>query len=484
MKVRGLKINYLLNLIRTILTALIGFFTMPFVNKTLGVESVGKYEYINSVISYFVLFSALGIPMYGIREIAKVREKEIERSLVSIELLIILLLTSIIAYLVVFGVLLNLEQFRNYHSLILIICPTIFLTNMGAEWFFQAMEDQLYITIRFVIVKIITLIMLFSIIDDPDDYLKYAFVMLVSTVGSNVFNFIYIKKYIKIKHISWSQISIKRHFKGITTIFLATVSVSIYLQLDNTLLGIYGGDEAVGIYAVANKLVRFAILFVTTLGSVMLPRLSLLYSNCDYDQYYEYLEKALKYILFFSLPVCCMIFSLSKEVISLVGGTEFLRAVVPMKILSLLIILIGLAYFFAFMILYPQGREKIYTVIVMISAFVSVLLNIIFIPKYYEISTSLVSVFVETIGVVLLMFFARKTLRKIGFFSISNCNYFVAVVIQFGVFFLVSLLNLDNLLMIIVGSILSLISYFVVLILFNDYIIVDVVSKLKVKFSR
>jgi len=89
MKVRGIKTNYILNIVRTILTTLIGIFTLPYVNSTLGVESVGKVEYINSIITYFVLISALGIPMYGVREIARVRDNIAERSSVVLELLLI-----------------------------------------------------------------------------------------------------------------------------------------------------------------------------------------------------------------------------------------------------------------------------------------------------------------------------------------------------------------------------------------------------------
>lgn len=482
MKVRGIKINYVLNLTRTILTALIGFFTMPFINKTLGVESIGKYEYVNSIITYFVLFSALGIPMYGVREIAKVRDSVEKRSLVTVELLVILLVTSLVSYLAIFGVLLNLKFFQDYRALILILCPTIFLTNIGAEWFFQAIEDQVYITIRFLIVKAVTLVMLFTMIDGPEDYLNYAFIMLISSVGSNIFNIIYIKKYIDFKYIKWKALSIKKHFSGIITIFLATVSISIYLQLDNTLLGFYGGDKHVGIYSVANKLIRFAILFVTTLGAVMLPRLSLLYSQNNLIEYNNYLSKSLKYILFFSIPVTCILYSLSHEVISVMAGNDFIDAVIPMKILSFLVILIGLAYFFAFMILYPQGKESLYTIIVVCSAVISIVLNIIFIPKFYEVSTAAVSILVEFVGVVLLYIFTRKQLKQVGFFSSSNLNYLIAMVGQYSVMLAISFFNMKDITKIILSSTIGLIFYMLVLFVLNDCIVTENIKKLKTKF--
>lgn len=479
MKVRGIKINYILNLTRTILTALIGFFTMPFINKTLGVASVGKYEYINSIISYFVLFSALGVPMYGLREIAKVRDSKKDRSIITIELLLILLVTSFISYLVIFGILINLNQLHNYKLLILILCPTIFLTNIGAEWFFQAIEDQMYITIRFLIVKAFTLAMLFTMIQGSDDYLKYAFIMLISSVGSNIFNIFYIRKYIDFKYIKWKSLSVKRHIKGIITIFLATVSISIYLQLDNTLLGIYGGDKHVGVYAVANKLIRFGIMFVTTLGAVMLPRLSYLYDNNQINEYNFYLNKSLSYILMFSVPLSVLLLGLADEIILVMAGNEFVDAIFPMKILSSLMIIISFAYFLAFMVLYPQGKERLYTLIVFASAIISVVLNIIFIPKYFEVATSYVNVAVEILGLVLMIYFTRKQLIEIGIFSVQNLNYFIAGILMFTMIFLVSKNISPDILSIIISTSLGLIIYLLYLIVIKDKIIFEYLKKLK-----
>ena len=121
MKIRSIKTNYILNLLRILSSTIIGVFTMPYINKVLGPDSVGKVEYVNSIITYFILFSALGIPVYGIREIAKIRNNRLILSKTVIELLGILLLTSIISYIVLFGILLNTNIFINYQKLVNII---------------------------------------------------------------------------------------------------------------------------------------------------------------------------------------------------------------------------------------------------------------------------------------------------------------------------------------------------------------------------
>jgi len=423
MKVRTIRTNYALNLTRTVLSTVISLFTLPYINSTLGVVSVGKFEYVNSIVSYFVLFSALGVPMYGIREIARVRNDPARRTKVTVELLLVLAITTVFSYLLLFGFFIQLDFLQSYRSLILVLAPSIFLSNLGMEWFFQGIEDQLYITIRFIIIKIVTLILLFTLIKSPDDYVLYGLIMTISAFGSNFFNFFYIRKFLEFKTLKWKELNVRKHIQGIFTIFLATVSIAIYLQLDNTLLGIYGGPEHVGIYATANKLVRFAILFITTLGSVMLPRLSYLYAQNDQSQYYAYLSKNLSYILFFSVPSTVLLFSLAKPIILVMAGDEFIAAVAPMKILTALLPIVGIAYFLAFMVLYPQGRENVYTKVVFVSAVISVFLNVALIPHYFEMATAIVSVVVEFAAVLLMILYVRNRLSSFRLFKQTHFNY-------------------------------------------------------------
>lgn len=477
MEVKSIKFNYALNIIRIFVTTLLGLITMPFINKTLGVDSIGRYEFINSIITYFILFSALGIPTYGIREIAKVRDNVKERSKITTELFFILLITNVISYIILFCILYFTPLLNTHKSLVLTICPIIFFTSLSFEWFYQGIENQLYITTRTVIIKVITLLALFLFINSKDDYILYALILTISIIISNLFNFFYLQKFISLKSFSLKEINIKQHLKGVFTIFLATISISIYLQIDSTLLGIYANESNVGLYTTANKLVRLAILFVTTIGAVMLPRLSYLYKNNETDLFYNYLSNSLKYILLISCPLVILIFSLSKEIILIMAGEEFLGAIIPMKILSILIFIIGLSYYFAFMILYPKGKEKIYTKIVFISAIVSITLNIILIPMYKELATSIVTVIVEAIGLSLMLFFCKKDLNKVNMFCKDNLVIIVASILMLIPIYLIGLLNLSNWLKIIISCFVGLSLFGAVLFLTKNSTIKPILKK-------
>jgi len=482
LKVKGLKINYILNLTRVILTTLTGLIVFPYINRTLGLLAVGKYEYTNSIITYFLLFSSLGVPIYGIRQIARVRDNTLKRTKVVLELLILLLITTFITYILFFILLLTQSKLNDYKNLLLIMSPMIFLNNVGLEWFFQGIEDQTYITKRFILIKIISLTMLFLLVKDSSDLVLYTAIMTFSMTVSNIFNFFHIIKFIKPSLIRLKDLNIKPHLKGVLTIFFATISISIYILMDNTILGYLVGDKYVGLYSTSNKLIRFVILFITTLGSIMLPRLSYLYESKQIEIYFHYLSKSLNYILFFSIPISIILFYFSEIIINIMAGPEFKGSIIAMQILSPLVVIIGLAYFLAFMVLYPQGKEKIYTIIVFISAIISVFLNILLVPKFYHLATAWVNLIVESFGLFMMIFFMRKQLYKFQFFSWQNFNYLL------GGFIMIIFLSFFNerkeIFEVILLCLISISLYFSFLTLRKDSIIFESLKRIKTTIKK
>lgn len=405
MRVRSVKFNYLLSTLRIVSSTLLGFLTMPYINKVLGPESLGKVEYVNSIVTYFILFSALGIPMYGIRQIAKVRDNPLELSKNLIEILLILISTTGIAYLILFVLLYNSNFLVGYEDLVILMSSMILLSNLGAEWFFQGIEDQLYITIRYLIVRAITILLLFSFVHSDADYVVYAFIVVLNFCGSNILNLFRLNRYIQWREIR--NLNIRRHLRPALTVFIASVSVSIYLQIDNLLLGFLAGDRYVGYYAAANKLMRYVVLFITSVGSVMLPRLSNYWVE-DKDAYYAYLQKTFAFIILISLPFSNYFYLFAEPIIQVMAGNEFLEAIVTMKILSPICLIVGVAYFFGYLVLYPQNQERIYTIAVTISAAMSIVLNYFLIDKFQQNGAAVVQVFSEMISITIMIYFVRK----------------------------------------------------------------------------
>lgn len=482
MKIRSVKTNYILNVFRVVSSAIIGIITMPYINRVLGAVSLGKVEYVNTIINYFLLFSGLGIPMYGIREIAKVRDNVKQRSETVIELLIILSLTSAISYLLLFGILFQLDYLINYKDLILLMSSMILLTNIGAEWYFQGMENQLFITVRYIIVRIIALGLLFYLVKNSTDYLYYALVIVLTICGSNIFNIFYLFKTIEFRKIKFSELDFKRHLKPIMTIFVAAISVNIYLQLDVFLIGSIAGDKYVGYYSVSNKLIRFVITFITVIGAVLLPRLTSMYQN-DKEKYFGYLKKAFNFILIISLPFSILFFVFSKNIIRLIGGREFEPSIITMQILSPLCTIVGIAYFMGYLVLYPQNKEKIYTQAVMFSALFSILINYFSIKAFYQNGAAVIAVFSELLAILIMFYLAKNDLKRLNILNMNLFKIFMATVISLLIAILLgSILKDDDIIMFFLFGGLSFISFYILLKVLREETINELYQYLRLVF--
>jgi O-antigen/teichoic acid export membrane protein len=438
-KLVSIKLNFILHALRVFSTALITLFTMPYINRILEAENVGKVEYIYTIINYFVLFSSIGIPMYGIREVSKVRNDPQKLYTLVSELLVILSVTTVISYLLIFGIVIHVGSLSSYRNLIIIMSFLVILNNIGAEWYFQGVENQKFITIRNVLVRSIVFGLIFVLIKKNSDYEKYAVLFVIMLFGANIINFIIIIKKIIINKIRFKDLDLKRHIKPVLAIFVATISVNIYLQLDNFLIGSISGDRYVAYYSIANKLIRFAIVFITIIGSVLLPRLSYLHLN-NKAQYAVLLKKGFNLMMLLAIPSSAYFFLFSEEIIMFMGGKEFMMATLTMKLLSPLCIIVSFAYFFGFLILYPQGKEKIYTFATIVSALLSVLLNYFAIKHYQQNGAAVVALLAEGLAIGIMFYFIRKENDFSEFFDrnflkIISVNAIVMLIIMTGKYY-------------------------------------------------
>ena len=483
MEIKSVKLNFILNSMRIFLGTFFILITTPYITRVLGAENLGKVDYVTSIIQYFILFTALGIPNYGIREIARTRDSENERTKVVLELGIILVVTTIFGYFILFYLLNKISNFKEIKTLILIMSTWILFNNVGFEWFYQGIENQIYITLRYIFVRIIVIILMFLFVKISNDYYIYGVIVVLMNSGSNILNLINIRKYLSFKGMKLKDLNIFRHLKPILIIFAASLSTSIYLQLDVVMLGNIN-DKVVAYYTVPNKLIRLVMILITALGTVLVPRISNCLKNKDVENYKKYINLSLKYILMIAIPSLVGIFLLADNIIYIMAGEKFLQSILTMRILVFILFIVGLAYFLGFQILYPHGLEKYYTYSVTIAAIINFIFNYIMIPRYYQNGAAIGTIIAELTGVIIMLYFTRNYLKDIEFYSLKNLKYFVSAGIM-GIFILIiKTLNLSNLLTMLVAILLGSIIYFLILFLLKEDIMILGMNMLKNRFKK
>ena len=207
---KSLKINTLLNAIKTFTSILFPMITFPYISRVLLPENVGKINFASSFVSYFSLIASLGISTYAIRECAAIRDDKRALSKSASEIYSINVCTTLVAYILLACSLIFMRRLDSYREIIILQALGIALTTLGADWINSAMEDFQYITIRYIFFQFVSLFLMFIFVKESSDYVKYVVISLVATSGANLANVVYRKKYCKIKFTL--QMRWKKHF--------------------------------------------------------------------------------------------------------------------------------------------------------------------------------------------------------------------------------------------------------------------------------
>ena len=322
MKKKSLGLNALLNGIRTVLNTLFPLITFPYISRVLSVENVGKYNFALSVIQYFLLIAALGISTYAVREGTKFRDDKKKFSIFANEIFTINIISTIIAYILLVFTVAAVPKFKDYAVIIAVFSIEILFTTIGTEWIYSIYEEYAYITIRSIIFKVISIILLFLLVKKPDDYIVYAGITVFANAGSNILNFIHAKKYCSLKFDI--GLALKRHLKPIMIIFASTVATTIYINSDTTMLGFMGTDFEVGIYSVSSKIYRIVKQMLAAILIVTIPRLSLLMGQKRIEEYKNILTQIFNVLVMLVFPSVTGLILLSKEVVLLISGKEYI----------------------------------------------------------------------------------------------------------------------------------------------------------------
>ncbi|HEY4322488.1 MAG TPA: flippase [Mucilaginibacter sp.] len=400
-----MKKNYLFNLLLSVANILFPIITFPYVSKMLGPVGIGKVQFITTFASYFALIAALGIPIYGVREIAKHKSSTVELSKVFSELVIINFITSIFLSVIYVAVILFLPWFNEDKNLYLWAIMLIFLGFSSIDWFYAGLEEFKTVAVRSVLVRMVSLALMFLLIRKDTDYYLYLMILIFVTLANNLINVLMLSKRVT---FTYKNLLLQRHLRPLFLIFGTTVATSMYTMLDTVLLGFLSDNKSVGLYSAAVKLSKIAIPIVTSLGVILVPKISKSLDDKNTSEVQSLLNKSFSFIAFISIPLGFGLAILAPELIIAFSSNKFIDGIFSMQILSLLPFLIGFGYFFGFQILIPGGRDKELLFSVLGGVIVGLLLNFLLVPQLKQLGAAIANVGSELVVTLLYMYFARK----------------------------------------------------------------------------
>lgn len=476
---KSLSLNAVLNAMRSVLNMLFPLITYPYITAVLSVEELGKYNFSLSIVNYFALIAGLGVSSYAIREGARIREDKSALADFSNQMLEINLISMLIAYILLFFVLGTSTTLAPYKELILFLSIQMLFTTIGVEWIYSIFEEYQYITIRSILFKVASIILLFVLVRKEGDVFQYAGVVMFATTGSNILDAFFARKYLHFSFVNLKKL--KKHIRPIMILFASNIAVMVYVYSDTTMLGIMTDDYTVGIYAVSSKVYSMMKSVLSAVLVVSIPRLANLYGAKKRSEFRDIVQNITDTITLLLVPSVVGVILQSKNIILFISNERYLQATSSLLILSAALVVCMYGWIFNQCVLLPAQKENVILEATIISAVVNVLLNFILINTWKENATAFTTLIAECIMLGICGWKSQE-ICKVKVFNRNLFTVCVGTAVVVGICFVVKMAEFQSTVELLISVILSGIAYFIVQIALKNENVLKLVKKfLKIK---
>lgn len=396
--------NFLYNSAITVSNYIVGFLVFPYISRVLGVSNIGIVGFVDNVIGYFLLFSALGLNTVGIREIASQKSKE-DTTKVFFQLLSFVMLTMLITLVVFLFAVFYVPIFFEYKDFFLIGLCKLMLAPLMIEWLYAGKQDFKYISIRTILIKIIYFISIFVFIHDKEDVLLYYCLTSFTIVLSWLVNIISSRKYVDWRDYGFDPFV---YAKPIMKLGVFAIITSLYSSFNVICLGKVSTIFQVGLYCTAIKLYDVIMNLFRAYTSVIMPRMSQYVSNNDDTRFHELSNRSFEVLFSFSIPLSVITFLLSPLIIKIIAGENFMGAAMPMRIVMPILIIAGINQCIGVQVLMPLKKDTVLLITASFAAFVGVVSNLLLDAKYGAIGAAITILLSEFTGCVGGLYYSKS----------------------------------------------------------------------------
>ena len=450
------KKNFIYNIIYQILILIIPLITAPYLSRVIFSKGVGIYSYTYSIVNYFMLLTLLGVNNYGNRTIARVRDDKEKLSKTFWSIYSLQLIMGIIMIIIYIGYIL---LFDNKYKMIALIQSLFILSAMlDINWLFFGLEEFKKTITRNTFVKIVNVILIFLLVKSKNDVWKYTIIMSGMTCLSQLILWGFTKEKIKFVKIKWKDIT--KHIKPNLILFIPVIAVSLYKIMDKVMLGFFSGVTEVGLYESAEKIINIPLTIITSLGTVMLPRISNIISKGNEELVKKYISKSISFVSFLSFAMFLGLFAISEKFAPIYFGSSFQKSGTIIKLLSVTLPFIAFANVIRTQYLIPKEKDHIFIISVSLGALVNLVCNLIFIPLYDSYGACIGTIVAEVVVMMYQCISLRKSLPIKSYLHISF-YYFFKAIIMFLLISIIDIFDFNEILKILLQVIIGVTIYFV-----------------------
>lgn len=480
-KTKSLSRNAFYNLIRQVATMLFSIILFPYVARVLGAATYGRISFADSIVGYSLLFASLGVSTYAVREGARIRDDKEKLTALASELYLINIF-SLCFSLIILGIsCLLFDKIRSVSYFIGIMSIGTICNILGRDWINTIYEDYRYLAIRYVAFHLLSLCLVFAFVNSEEDGLTYVLITVLTVSAAYITNFFYSKRYVSLKVSSFGNLS--RHIKPILLLFSISIATRIYVYSDVTVIGfVCDSDEKIGYYTLASKIYMIIKTALIAIISVSIPRLSYYLGKDSMEDFKKTSKKIIESLFVLVIPVIVGIVTISKDIVLLVGGSEYAKAASSLTYLAFALIFSLFGCFFANAVLVPLRKEKYFMIATVITAIENLVLNVILIRILSIDGAAIATLIAEFTVASVCFYYAKEHLIRINF-SVVIETMISSLSIPI-ICYIVKKLVPNQILSTVLCILISSVCYFTILLVMKNPIVIDGWKKIHRRFEK
>lgn len=420
---KSIRKNTFFNFILSFSSILFPFITMPYISRVLVINDIGLLNKGTALYALFVNLASFGFAGYGAREIARNKDnKEKMSALFSSVLTCHLVTIFFLLFVYCFYVVLFIPASERLIHVLYIFLFAI--TPFSIEWFYIGREDFNYIALRSVLVKVILLILVFTLVHNSDDFVIYAIIFVAAQGINFLFNIVHARKFV---NFSLKKVSFLKTFSLSKYFYFQTLVAVCYQNINQIILG--NSEVQLALFVRATTFSTLIAALISPISNAVKPRLEYLITKDDL-QYKQYINNAFDCILSILCPAVLGMVSLSNNITLIFGGEQFASGAVVLIVCCVGAFSSQLATFLNCLISTPAGFEKNTFYSNSLVAVVALVLNPILIWKLGALGAAFSVFIAETVGVIFHFILIKKNKLYTEWLAPKKSKYFFSSVIM------------------------------------------------------
>ena len=407
MKSASLKKNFAYQAFYEVLVLILPLITSPYIARVLGTDPLGIQSFTYTTANYFVLFAALGIRNYGNREIARNRDdKDRLNTTFSGILFLHLGVSSVVtAAYFIFVFFIAAKELRLYY-----LIQSIYMVGalLDVSWLFFGLEKFKMTVTRNAMIRLASVAAIFILVKKPSDLWLYSLLLALANLLGQLYLWLYVMRYVKVVRVPLHEIM--RHFPQMAILFIPTVAISLYNYMDKIMVGSMSGNTQLAYYDNSEKIISITSNLIGSVGTVMLPRMSNIVVNNNWEKGKKYISNSMEAVLWLSCALSFGLAGIASVFAPVFWGREFTECAPLITLLVVVLPIKGFANVLRTQYLIPNKKDKEYTLSVCLGALVNVLMNLLLIPTLKAAGAAIGTIFAELTVCVVQSLFCKKKL--------------------------------------------------------------------------